>query len=479
MTGHDALSTRDRTASLSWWLAEALGDAPLETAPLEGPVRADVCIVGGGFTGLWTAINLKQRDPAVRVVVVERDVCGSGASGRNGGFALSLWAKFLPLAELAGTDEAVRLAQASAQAVDDIGAFCAAHGAAGDFRKAGWLWTATSEAQRGTWTATLAAIDRAGQAPFEQPTDEAVAAMSGSVRHRAGVLEPGGGCVQPARLAFALRREALRLGVEIHEHTPMTRLVRGPQPQVECTGGTATAETVVLATNAWGVAFPEIRKAIAVVSSDIVVSAPRPDLLAAIDWRDGPAISDSRMLVHYYRTTPDGRVVFGKGGGSGKLAFGGSVGAGFDGPSPIAATVAHELHQTYPGFADVPVAQSWTGPIDRSSHGLPVFGRFADRPNILYGVGYSGNGVGPSVLGGRILAALALGVRDEWSECGLVQPLRRAFPPEPFRYAGGKLVRAAIARRDGALDAGRPVGPVVRALAGLAPAGLSPVNPDE
>lgn len=468
-----------RDADLSFWLAEALAGDSLEPTPLIGDERADVCIVGGGFTGLWTALGIKRADPAARVTIVERGVCGSGASGRNGGFALSLWAKFLPLERLAGRAEAVRLARASSEAVKEIGAFCNAHGLADDYAPSGWLWSATSEAQRDTWAETLDAIEAAGHAPFETVSDARVRELGGSPRHRAGVLERVAARVQPARLAFALRRAALEAGVAIYERTPMTRLVRGTRPVVQCARGAISAGTVVLATNAWGVAFPEIRRAIAVVSSDVVATAPRPDLLARIGWDDGPAVSDSRMLVHYYRTTPDGRIVFGKGGGSGTLAFGGTVDSAFDGASPIAATVTDELRATYPAFADVPIAQSWTGPIDRSSHGLPVFGRLPGCPQVLYGVGYSGNGVGPSVLGGKILTSLALERRDAWSECGLVQSLERAFPPEPFRYVGGKLVRAAIARRDRALDAGRPVGPVVRALAGLAPAGLSPIRRDD
>ena len=143
----------------SLWLEEALTAA--EDAPrLEGDERADICIVGGGFTGLWTAIRLKEHDPSLDVVLVEADVCGAGASGRNGGFVLTWWAKFGTLKKVCGGDEAIRLARASAQAVDGIGAFCAEHGIDAHYRRDGWLWAATSEAQLGAWEETLARRSR-------------------------------------------------------------------------------------------------------------------------------------------------------------------------------------------------------------------------------------------------------------------------------------------------------------------------------
>jgi hypothetical protein len=123
----------------------------------------------------------------------------------------------------------------------------------------------------------------------------------------------------------------------------------------------------------------------------------------------------------------------------------------------------------------VPIAASWTGPIDRSLDGLPFFCALA-RPDLLCGAGYSGNGVGPSALGGRILASLALGLDDEWARCGLVRRPPRGLPGEPWRYLGGRIVRGAVARKEGAEDAGRGPAPIDRALAGLAPAGLVPLR---
>ncbi|SEK13927.1 putative aminophosphonate oxidoreductase [Paraburkholderia diazotrophica] len=465
-------STRD----LSFWLKDALdSEAHEPLVALDRDRAADVCIVGGGFTGLWSAIEIKQARPETEVVVVERDLCGSGASGRNGGFVLSLWAKFVSLAKVCDEIEAERLCNLSSQAILDLRAFCEKHDIDAELRLDGWLWTATSQAQIGTWDATVAAAARLGQAPFETPRNEA-ALPGGSAAHLAGVFERISASVQPAKLARGLKRHAVRLGVRVFERSPMLALDRGVPAQVCCQHGSVTAQSVILAMNAWGSVFAEIRKAIAVVSSDIVITRPLPKLLDAIHWTDGMTISDCRMLVHYYRTTPDGRIVFGKGGGSGKMAFGSRIEGKFDGRSPIESTVADWLSRIYPDVTQSDVVQSWTGPIDRSINGLPSFGALPGSPHIFYGIGYSGNGVGPSMLGGKILRSLALSLDDEWARCGLVQPLRRAFPPEPFRYIGARVVRQAVAQSDLAADEGRVPGLIVRGLTRLAPAGLSPVR---
>jgi putative aminophosphonate oxidoreductase len=463
------------TSDLSFWLKEALSSESQEPPiTLDRDIHADVCIVGGGFTGLWSAIEIKTTRPELEVVLVERNLCGSGASGRNGGFVLSLWAKFVSLSKMCGEAEAERLCKLSSRAIVDLKSFCEKNSIDAELRLDGWLWTATSEAQVGSWDATVHATRHRG-ASFEPVC---AAPPGGSSAHLGGVFERVSASVQPARLARGLKRHAVQLGIKVFEMSPMVSLGRGVPAQVHCQRGTVSAQKVVLAMNAWGAIFSDIRKAIAVVSSDIVITRPLPRLLETIGWNDGMTISDCRMLVHYYRTTPDGRIVFGKGGGSGKTAFGSKVEGTFDGRSTIESIVADWLTRIYPDVSKSDIQQSWTGPIDRSSNGLPVFGSLPGTRHIFYGVGYSGNGVGPSMLGGKILRSLALALDDDWARCGLVQPLKRAFPPEPLRYVGARLVRYAVERSDHAADEGRVPGVVVRGLTRLAPAGLSPTRAD-
>lgn len=461
-------------ATRSLWLQEApSGD---DASPLEGEERADVCIVGGGYTGLWAALALKDHQPSLDVVLVEADVCGSGASGRNGGFVMSWWNKFMTLEKLCGREEALALATASAEAVAEIGSFCDANGVDAHFRHDGWLWAATSEAQIGAWDGVVEACERAGARPFELLEPAEVARRAGSPTHLAGVFEPAAATVQPALLARGLRRVALERGVRIFERSPMIRLERGTPPRVHTPLGSMRAQRVVLALNAWLAQIRELARSLFVIASDIVATPPIPERLAEIGWTDGIAISDSRLLVNYYRTTLDGRVAFGQGGGA--IAYGGKIKSVFHGEAPAerAAHVARSFAALYPALAGVPTPVSWTGPIDRSNTGLPFFGRLGGRPDIVHGAGYSGNGVGPAYLGGRVLASLALGLDDRWSHVASLLPPRGGLPPEPIRYPGAHVVKAAVARKERAEDAGKRVDPLTRRIVGFAPAGLVPVK---
>lgn len=466
-------------AARSLWLDQALeteaGKTPVAIA--RGKLAADVVIVGGGFTGLWAAVRLKEAEPSLSVILIEGDICGGGASGRNGGFALSWWAKLLTLEKFCGPEDAIWLAQASQDAVNGLENFCRKHAPRADFRKDGWLWVATSGKQVNSWMPTLNRIEQLAPNPFDYLEPAQVQARAGSARHIAGVLERNAATLHPGFLVRALRKRVQDIGVTIYEESPMQSMTGNGPVIVKTPQAAITADKVVLATNAWGIREPEIRKAIVVASSDIVASPPIQEWLVQKGLNNGVAISDSRAMVHYYRTTTDGRMVFGKGGGSGTLAYGAKVGAQFEGHSGIADKAEHWLRWTYPDISMKQCATSWRGPIDKSSSGLPFFGTLSGRPNIFFAVGFSGNGVGPCAVAAHILTSLVLGRRDRWAACGLVRPLQRDFPPEPFRYIGGKLVTHAVARLDAANDAGHDGSWLVNKLAALAPTALSPTKP--
>jgi glycine/D-amino acid oxidase-like deaminating enzyme len=160
------------------------------------------------------------------------------------------------------------------------------------------------------------------------------------------------------------------------------------------------------------------------------------------------------------------------------MARGGTIGAGFNGEAPRrrAEEVSASFRQLYPALADVALPATWTGPIDRTHSALPVFGLLGGRPDIVFGGGYSGNGVGPCYLGGKMLASLALGLDDEWAHSAKLFPPRGGFPPEPIRWAGAHVVRAAVARKERLEDRSRRADPLTSFVAGLAPAGLVPVK---
>ena len=459
-------SFRARAQARPLWLDEALGTGPpARPAPL--PAAVDLCIVGGGFTGLWTAIEAKRLDPSASVAIVEAARCGSGASGRNGGFVMTAWSKFPTLQKVCGTEGALQWARACEGAVGEIGAFCEHHGIDAHFHQGGWLWAATNRSQVDAWERTAEAIAAAGATPFEFLAPDEVRRRSGSPVHLAGVYESTPATVQPALLAQGLARVARELGVVVAEYAPMTELSADPVPVVTTARGTLRADRVVLATGAWSAAVPRVRRALVVIGSDVVATEPAPERLAELGWPLGMAISDSRRLVNYYRQTDDGRIVFGKGGGS--VAMSGRVGPAFDRPSPRADEVTAQLRRIYPVLWDVATARSWRGPVDYSATGLPFFCALEDHPRVLVGAGFSGNGVGPSFLAGRTLGAMGLGLESEVAPEAMRRPPRGALPPEPARKLGAMVVRAAVAHKERAEDLDRPVGRLTALAAGLDP----------
>ena len=192
----------------SFWLEQALDADPASPVPLDHDLRTDVCIVGGGFTGLWTALELKSRDPSVDVTIVEAQLCGSGASGRNGGFVMTWMSKAGTLLKVCGGQEGVRLLHESQAAVRAIGAFCNDHGMGAHFRHHGWLWTASNASQLGAWNETVEALAGHGLAPFDLLQPGEVVGLGGSDRQLAGVFEGGVATVQPALLARTLAHAA-------------------------------------------------------------------------------------------------------------------------------------------------------------------------------------------------------------------------------------------------------------------------------
>lgn len=453
-----------------YWLAQALAGESAASAPqLAANTQAELAIVGGGFTGLWAAILAKQRRPTLDVIVLEADVCGAGASGRNGGCVLTWTTKFLTLRRLYGEAEACRLALASEQAVLDIEAFVHTHGIDCEWRRHGTLYTATAPAQVGASDAVMAALAARGISSWQRLPPDEVRHRAGSAVPLEGWFSPQAATVQPGLLVRGLRRVALSMGIRLHESTPMLALEPGSPPRVRTPRATVTAERVVVAINAWMAStFRAFRRSIVIVSSDMVITAPAPGAVAATGLDGGISVLDSRTFVHYYRGTADGRVMLGKGGNT--FAWGGRMRPVFDAPSPYRDALGRTLGRFMPELASTPLTASWNGASDRSVTGLPFFGHLHGRPDVFYGLGYSGNGVGPSRMGGEILASLALGEDNAWTRSGLARGPRGEFPPEPFRYLGSLVVRNAIRRQEAAQDRGRRAHRWDAVLAGLATA---------
>ncbi|MCP2039752.1 glycine/D-amino acid oxidase-like deaminating enzyme [Neisseria sp. HSC-16F19] len=452
----------------SFW-QESLSPPPPCPA-LQGTQDTDIAIIGGGFVGLWTALRIKALEPDCRVALLEQHGCGSGASGRNGGFAMSWWPKITSLQQICGNEEALFLAQQSEAAITALGEFCARHGINAHFAQKGWLWTATTPAHMDSWEHTVCACEALGASPFQRLSAAEVRRRTGSPITLGGVFEKSNATVQPAALAYGIRQVALAQGIEIYENSGVSRIDYGAPVMLYCPQGTLRAAKVVFAHNAWAAAHKSLTRLVAAVNSSIVATRPLGAQLEEIGWNGGESVTDSQLFVDYYRTTRDGRIVFGK--GTAAISKNSVINEVFSADPAGIALAKEDLLHTYPMLSPDCISHAWSGPIDRTYDSLPVFGHVDGQENLFFGIGWSGNGVSPSQLGGRILASLALGRDDEWSRCKLVGRPVKTFPPEPLRHIGGNWVRNAVIRKEKAELLGHPPSLRDRWLSRLAPSGL-------
>lgn len=342
-----------------------------------------------------------------------------------------------------------------------------------------------------------AAGDRGQAGPVQPLSREEVAERCASPAFRGGALYPGAATVQPARLALGLRERLLAAGVEIHEHSPVRRLgagveVREHSPVRRLNGaddfvgaitptksnarigggvvartdrGTVSAGAAIVAIGGAAKApGAPLRDALTVTSSHIVLTEPVPELLEEIGWTGGECITDSRTLIDYFRTTPDGRIAFGWGGG--RIAMGARLHGRAELDAEVVAAAATRLREYFPLLAEAMpsgtgkrparITHAWGGPVDASPTHLPMVVPLRGG-NAFAAAGYTGNGVGPSHMVGRTLASLALDRRDEPSRLPFVDPAPPRLPPEPFHWMGGETIRRALVSKENAeLSGGRP-----------------------
>ena len=454
-----------RQADRSWWLEEALAHeefAGPEAPPLQRDTAADVMILGGGYTSMWTAWFLKEAEPDLDVVLLEQDICGGGPSGRNGGFLNGMYEDIGMLLERFG-EEGRRTAELAARSIEEIGTWCERNGVDAWYGVHGDLGISTSRAfdpivhemVREAEANGVGHMYRALSADeVRERFDSPVARIGASMSHTAGV--------QPARLARGLRRVLIEKGVRIFEDTPVTRF-GARTATAETPGGTVRAGHAVLGMNAWSSAIGALRRSIMVRGTYIVATAPAPERLEQMHWTGGEGVYDLRTSLHYLRTTKDGRIVF---GGAGHRVAPRRVTARYRYDERSVRDLARDFQRWFPAFDGVPLESAWGGPIDASGLHLPFFGTL---PGGLthYGLGFTGNGVGPCHLGGKILSGLALGAEDEYTTLPIARGPIKRFPPEPLFTPGQRLVVRAVIRRDDRMEAGRRVGPITNTIAGL------------
>jgi glycine/D-amino acid oxidase-like deaminating enzyme len=454
----------ERHTAHGFWLDETGVPEPLP--PLDGSTGADVVVIGGGYTGLWTAWWIADANPDARVVLLEAEVCGTGPSGRNGGFVNSMWFSVPAMAERFGDSGALEIARAAREAVQGVGRWCEEQEVDASYRAGGYLQVSTTPVHDGSWERFARAAAEHGEPDSCVPLDrEALRARCDSALFRGGALFPDAAMVQPARLALGLRNRVAGRGVAVHERSRVRGVHTSPtHVRVETDHGHVVAASAVLAVGGAAAAVPPLSRHLTLTSSHMVITEPVPDVLEEIGWTGGECISDSRALLHYLRTTPDGRIAFGWGGG--EVVAGGRLGGRAELDPVVVAEVERHLIRFFPQLEGRKIEHAWGGPIDVSPTHLPIVGSLAGG-RVHYALGYTGNGVGPSQLVGRMLASLALGRSDRWSELPLVEQRPVRVPPEPLRYVGGTIVRRALLRKERLEEEGRRADPLTLAIAGL------------
>jgi glycine/D-amino acid oxidase-like deaminating enzyme len=448
----NAIDMPDPGAARSLWLQEALARDPGEPCPpLTAHVKTDVCVVGGGFAGLWTAVRLREREPGLRIVLVEADIVGGGASGRNGGFVSSSWHDLDALVGLFGDPEGLRYAQTLADAVHDVAGWVGSNDVPCALHEGPVLGVRTGEWQEGFGAAT--AVERLGVGDRVRPlTAEELRARVDSPRFVGGTEVSDNAICQPAELARGLRRWLLEHGVVIHERTPMVDLRRARPAVVQTPLGAVMADRVVLTTGAWAAALRPFRRSFGLISDYVVATEPIRDRLETIGWTEPFGLADGREWLYYLRPTDDGRIVIG--GGAGRAIFGGNAsGRAATHDRRVAEVPARGLLWMFPQLEGIRFTHAWGGPIDQTPTFVPFY-RTLSPGNIHAGLGYSGHGLTQTFVGGHILASTVLDAEDAWTSLAVNRPESGLTPPEPLRWSAVQAATMAMQRGDARQDAG-------------------------
>ncbi|MGB2572465.1 NAD(P)/FAD-dependent oxidoreductase [Micromonospora citrea] len=444
-----------RYPELSYWLSTV--DEPLTPRPpLAGDTDADVVVVGAGYTGLWTAYYLAVADPTVRITVLEAQIAGYGASGRNGGWCSALFPTSLPaLARRHGRDRALAMQRAMRETVHEVGRVVAAEGVGCDWRQGGTVVLARSEVQLDRARAEVAAARAHGLDPDDLVLLDAAEASARCAAEgvRGGTYTPHCAAVHPAKLVRGLARAVEARGVRIAERTPVTEIRAGAAVTPH---GTVRAPVVVRATEGWTPGLPGHRRTIAPVYSLMVATAPLPDSTwDEIGLTGRETFSDHRHVIVYGQRTADGRLAFG--GRGAPYHFGSRVSPAYDREPRVFAALRRTLGELFPVLGpDVPVTHRWGGPLGVARDWHASVG--LDRASGLgWAGGYVGDGVGASNLAGRTLADLILGRDSDLTRLPWVGHRSPRWEPEPLRWlAVNAALRLMLAADRAELRTGRP-----------------------
>lgn len=423
------------------------GDAPETLPPLISSTTADLVIVGGGFTGLWTAICAKDEEPSRDVVLIEAATIAFGGTGRNGGFISASLTHGLAHGEAIWPREMPALVELGRTNLHEIEKFTQAEGIEAHLHLVGKTAFAVTPHQAAALPAMRDVHERWGEDFTILSRDEARADVH-SPTYLGGIrVRSGSGLMDPAQLAWGLKAAALRRGVRIYENTPALNLRKSASGVVVTTPiSSIVAAKVALATNGYRPLLARLRYRMVPIFDHVLVTEPlSSSQLHDIGWTENQGLTDMGNQFHYYRRTPDDRILWG--GYDAIYHRGNSTDPRLEQRDSSHRLLAEQFFETFPQLEGVRFTHKWAGIIDSTSRFTPAIGTAMDK-RVAYAVGYTGLGTGSARFGAQTMLDLLAGRTTRRTDLTLVKRKPFPFPPEPLRYPLIQFTRSQLARED-------------------------------
>jgi glycine/D-amino acid oxidase-like deaminating enzyme len=438
--------TRDYR-TFSYWL-ETVDDDLTPRPPLDGSVDVDVAILGAGYTGLWTAYYLLDRDPSLRVVNVEKEIAGFGASGRNGGFLSPGFPVSLSLLEERyGRNQARDLYLAMTDTVNEVLRVLEHEGIDAHQEQEGAIRLARGPHQLPAIEGSYRTYKRLGLEEYSQMLDaHEVAERVRVTKALKGIFNPTTAVVHPGRLVRGLARAVERKGGTIYEQTRVVDYETGPNPRLMTDRGDVRAKVIVLAGEAYLSQLSKLHRQLIPVYSLIALTEPLgEEHWAEIGWRKRFCLGSMRFSVDYLSKTKDGRIAFG--GRGAPYHFGSHIDDSYDRHGPTHQMLRNMTIDWFPALKDVQFTHSWGGPLGMPRDWMPTMS-YDPRTGVASARGYTGQGVATANLSGRVLADLITGTQSAITTLPQVNHQSRSWEPEPLRWLGVRFVQQGFAEVD-------------------------------
>lgn len=413
--------------------------------PLAGDVEVEVAIIGGGFTGLMTAYEIKRAEPQARVAVLEAKTIGYGASGRNGSFAMTVVGLgFGTTAMLRGKRFLKEAHTYMERAVDTLDELIQRENLDCDRIRPGFLRVATTQAYVKRLKKDVELMQSLGFTGIEWLEAGVVRERVNSERYLGATWEPRLVLMNPVKLLREEKRLALQSGVQIYENSPVVEVAAGPRFSLRTPTGKIGADKVVFATNAYSHLFPMLRRKHIPAFTYMIATAPlSPEQLNPIGWQGQEGLEDARNLIHYYRLSPDKRLVMG--GGPVGLTWANNL-AG-DNSQPAWRHLEEHIHFLFPSLHGVEITHRWGGPFSVTTYLSPDIGYLGDK-HAVYSLGCIGHGVSMSHLNAQTIRDMLLERQSDLLDCPFINRSIIPWPPEPLRIAAAAALRSYLQLED-------------------------------